>query len=145
MILIKSHISLGLTLVLPTRFELVTPPWKGGDLTTCLWEHLVRLERFELSIPALKGRCLTTWQQAHIRCILKTVKKVYSLPFLFIVGKVSFGNILRTLSKQGCWATFSCELSYFSHSYRLTNFIIYYTMLTLICQGFLKFFNFKNP
>lgn len=36
------------------------------------------------------------------RCILKTVKKVYSLPFNFIVGKESFGNILRTLSKQGC-------------------------------------------
>ena len=56
------------------------------------------------------------------RCILKTVKKVYSLPFNFIVGKESFGNILRTLSKQGCWTTL-CELSYFSHSYRLTNCI----------------------
>lgn len=36
------------------------------------------------------------------RCVPKTVKMVHSLPFNFIVGKVSFGNILRTLSKQGC-------------------------------------------
>lgn len=35
------------------------------------------------------------------RCVPKTVKMVHSLPFNFIVGKVSFGNILRTLSKQG--------------------------------------------
>ena len=28
-------------MVLPARFELATSPWKGEDLTTCPWEHLV--------------------------------------------------------------------------------------------------------
>jgi hypothetical protein len=91
------------------QFVLHTIWYTCGDSNPIL--HLERV--------ATQPVCL----QAHNRCIPKTVKKVYSLPFDFIVGKVSFGNILRTLSKQGCRTTFLYELSYFSHSYRLTNFM----------------------
>ena len=74
------------------QFVLHTIWWCWGDLNPT-------------SLPIESRVTQPVCLQHHIRCILKTVKKVYSLPFNFIVGKVSFGNILRTLSKQGCWTT----------------------------------------
>lgn len=49
------------SMVLPTRFELVTSPWKGDGLTACRWELRIRLSN------------RTTFLMLAIRCIAYTV------------------------------------------------------------------------
>ena len=109
------------------QFVLHTIWWCWGDLNPTY----LLLER-----KVTQPLCL----QHHIRCILKTVKKVYSLPFDFIVGcKVSFGNILGTLVRKllhhiSSWVILPISWLPINQLY------IYYTILTLICQGFNKIY-----
>ena len=56
------------------------------------------------------------------RCVPKTVKMVHSLPFNFIVGKVSFGNILGTLTRK-LLHHISLRVILSSRNCRLTNCI----------------------
>ena len=73
-----SHLSMWAYMVLPTRIALVSPPWKGDDLTISRWEHGGVRKTWTSNI---RGHLIYSQGRFQLRCITPNFK-VFDKNFL---------------------------------------------------------------